>query len=279
LRTTERAQAEARAARRRWGAVDVAWAAFERDKRAVGSVLAGAVAFRVFIYLLPLFLSLVVLIGVVAGLDDDGPRRLGDELGMSSYVVDSVETAAEQSSRSLWVLVPLALWAVYSAGLGAAKVLRAIHALAWDQPLQRPRSGLRAAAITFLFALGAVAVVGLTQWARAHAPALGLGAVLAGIVPFVALWWLASRLLPHDPTAPWTALVPGGLLVGVSVWLAHLASALYLAHRVDSASQLYGSLGTAAALLAWLYLMGRVMVASAMLNATLWERRAPPPDP
>lgn len=277
MRTAERVQAEARAARRRWDAVDVAWAAFERDRRAVGSVLAGAVAFRVFIYLLPLFLSLVVLIGVVAGLDDDGPHEIGEELGMSAYVVDSVETAAEQSSRSLWVLVPLALWAVYSAGVGAAKVLRAVHALAWDQPLQRPRSGLATAAATFGVALGTLALIGLTQWARAHTPGLGLGAVLAGVVPFVAVWWVASRLLPHDPAAPWTALVPGALLVGVSAWLAHLASALYLAHRVESASQLYGSLGVAAALLAWLYLMGRLMVASAMLNATLWERRRASP--
>jgi len=36
---------------------------------------------------------------------------------------------------------------------------------------------------------------------------------------------------------------------------------------------LYGSLGVAAALLAWVYLLGRLMGASALPKATLWERR------
>ncbi len=109
---------------------------------------------------------------------------------------------------------------------------------------------------------------------------MGLVAALAGIVPFAALWWVISWLLPHDRRAPWTALVPGALLMGTGVWLAHLFSVYFLAHRVDKASNLYGSLGVAAALLAWLYLFGRMMVAAAMLNATLWERRSgPAPDP
>jgi membrane protein len=57
------------------------------------------------------------------------------------------------------------------------------------------------------------------------------------------------------------------------VWVAQLLSVYYLAHRVQRASELYGSLGTAAAILAWLYVVARLMVASAMLNAALWERR------
>ena len=272
-RTARRAMDRLHTARGRWTAVDVAWTAQERDHHAVGSVLAGAVAFRVFVYLLPLFLALLMLVGVVAGVDDDGPQRVGEELGMSAYVVDSVETAAEQSKRSLWILVPLTLWAVYTAGLGVAKVLRAVHAVACDQPVERPASNLATVAATFALALAALAAVGLTQWVRAQSSGVGLGAVLAGAAPFVGLWWLASRLLPHDRAAPALALLPGALLVGTGVWLAHLFSVLYLAHRVEKASELYGSLGVAAAILAWLYLVGRLMVASAMLNATLWERR------
>ena len=62
--------------------------------------------------------------------------------------------------------------------------------------------------------------------------------------------------------------------MGVAVWLAHSLSVYYLAHQVDRASELYGSLGVAAALLAWLYIVSRLMVASAMLNASRWEQRA-----
>jgi uncharacterized BrkB/YihY/UPF0761 family membrane protein len=270
-----RALDAAKAARRRWTPLDVAWTAQERDRRAVGNVLAGALAFRIFVYLLPLFLAVVVLIGVVAGFDDDGPRRLGDELGMSAYLADSVQTAAEQSKRSLWVLVPLALWAVYTAGVGAAKVLRAVHALAWGLPVERLRHNLAVAGVTFLVTLTALAMVGVTQWIRANVPGFGLGALLVSLAPLVALWWFVSALLPHDPDAPRTALLPGALMVGTGLWLAELFSVYVLARSIDKASELYGSLGVAAALLAWLYLLGRLMVASAMLNATLWERRQP----
>jgi hypothetical protein len=91
----------AESARRRWNVVDVAWTTQERDRRAVGSVLAGALAFRIFVYLLPLFQAVIVLIGLVAGFDDDGPRRLGSELGMSAYLADSVQSAARQSKVRL----------------------------------------------------------------------------------------------------------------------------------------------------------------------------------
>jgi uncharacterized BrkB/YihY/UPF0761 family membrane protein len=276
--TTDRVTAQLRAARARSRAVDLAWTAAERDRRTVGNVLAGAVAFRVFVFLLPLTLAVVVLVGVVAGIDRDGPSRVADTLGASGYLVDSVSTAAEESRRSLWVLVPLTLWAVYFGASGAAKVLRSIHALAWNQPPRRPSSGLATAAATFGLALATMVVLGLDQWARAHSPGLGIGAAVAGLVPLVGLWLLASWLLPHDPAAPWTALVPGAVIVGVGVWLGHLVSAFYLARRIDNAAELYGAMGVAASLLAWLYVLGRLMVASAMLNATLWERRSRP-DP
>jgi uncharacterized BrkB/YihY/UPF0761 family membrane protein len=79
-------------------------------------------------------------------------------------------------------------------------------------------------------------------------------------------------LLPHGD-APWTALIPGALLVGVGMGALNLVSVYWLSHRIQSASQLYGSLGVAAAILAWLYLVGRFIVASAMLNASIWEQR------
>jgi len=273
-RTVERTVATAEAARRRSRLVDLVWTAGERDRRAVGSVLAGALAFRIFVYLLPLFLAVLTLVGIVVGLDDGAPESVAGGVGLSTYVVQSVATASQQAHSNLWFLVPLSAWAVYSAGGATARVLHAIHTVAWGLPPTRMRSTAKAAGVTFLAAVAALVAVGAAQWVRHESPGLGLVAALAGILPFAALWWVISWLLPHDRRAPWTAFVPGALLMGTGVWLAHLFSVYFLAHRVDKASNLYGSLGVAAALLAWLYLFGRMMVAAAMLNATLWERRS-----
>jgi uncharacterized BrkB/YihY/UPF0761 family membrane protein len=278
--TVDRATTTAETARSRWTAVDVAFTVRDRDQRVVGSVLAGAIAFRLFVYLLPLFLAVVTLLGLLVSLDDAAPEEAGDGLGMSHYLVDSVATAARETNRSLWILVPVAGWAIYSAGVGAVKVLRAIHALAWGRPVERlSRSGV-AAVGAFGCAVAVLAVVAATQALRERSAGLGVGFSLGEVALLVALWWVVSHALPRDPDAGWWALLPGAVLVGVGAWGLHLLSVYFLARRVASASELYGSLGVAAALLAWLYLLGRLMVASAMLNATLWERRpGPEPEP
>jgi uncharacterized BrkB/YihY/UPF0761 family membrane protein len=270
----EAATETAESARRRYTAVDAAFAALERDRRTVGNVLAGAVAFRLFVFLLPLFLVVISILGIVSSVDAGAAGEVGDDLGMSSYLVDSVDDAAEESQRALWVLVPLALWATYTAGVGTVKVLRAIHALAWGQPIERLRRRWVAAVASFGFALALAAVAALTQAIRERSDLAGWAFVLLQLVFLTALWWGVSRTLPHDPGAGWLALLPGAVLVGFGAWALHVASVYVLARRVAKASDLYGSLGVAAALLRWLYLLGRLVVAAALLNATLWERRA-----
>jgi uncharacterized BrkB/YihY/UPF0761 family membrane protein len=277
--TAETALATLEGARRKSRAVDAAVRTYERDRDSVGSVLAGAVAFRLFAFLLPLTLGLVTLLGALQAVDESGPADVSRELGMSAYLIESVETAARDSHNALWVLVPVSLWAVYTGGRGIVKVLRAVHAIAWSQPRTRPPNGLVAALAAVGLGFATVAVLALLQAARAHGPGYGVVA-LGGFVPFALLWLATSLALPRDPRAGWTALLPGAILMGVAVWLAHFLSVYFLAHQVDRASELYGSLGVAAALLAWLYIVSRLMVASAMLNATRWEQRTgPPPAP
>ena len=52
---------------------------------------------------------------------------------------------------------------------------------------------------------------------------------------------------------------------------------LYFAGKLERSAGLYGGLGLAAVFLAWLYLLGRLMVAAVNLNATLWEAGHPEP--
>jgi membrane protein len=51
---------------------------------------------------------------------------------------------------------------------------------------------------------------------------------------------------------------------------------LYLPSRIARASQLYGTLGIAAALLVWLALIARLVVLGQVLNAVLAEPRQRP---
>jgi uncharacterized BrkB/YihY/UPF0761 family membrane protein len=46
----------------------------------------------------------------------------------------------------------------------------------------------------------------------------------------------------------------------------------YVSGKVSSSSALYGPLGAAVAILGWAYLVGRLAVASAVLNASLHRK-------
>ena len=79
-------------------------------------------------------------------------------------------------------------------------------------------------------------------------------------------------LLPHRDT-PWTALLPGAVLVGVGALGLQLVHGPLPRPRIGRSSELYGALGAATVILLWLYIIARLITLSAFLNATLWERR------
>ena len=101
----------------------------------------------------------------------------------------------------------------------------------------------------------------------------GLVLALLSVGVYAGIWFWLSLLLPHGD-APWTALIPGALLVGFGVQILHLVTVYYVTRRVSTSSSLYGPIGAAVAILGWAYLVGRLTVASAVLNVSLYNRNA-----
>src|SRR5918998_77013 len=116
-------------------------------------------------------------------------------------------------------------------------------------------------------------VIGAAGGVRDRLGTPGLLISLAATAAFFVLWLGLAWLLPHSDASP-AALIPGAVLVAVGVQVVHLGTALFVAGKVERAAETYGSLGVAFTLLVWLYVVSRVIVASAMLNAALWERPA-----
>jgi membrane protein len=97
----------------------------------------------------------------------------------------------------------------------------------------------------------------------------------AMIFIYAVAWFGLSLLLPHRD-APWTALLPGAAIVAVGLEGLHLVTVYYLSRKVSTSSDLYGPVGAAIGILLWAYLFGRLTVAAAVFNATLWHRRPEP---
>jgi uncharacterized BrkB/YihY/UPF0761 family membrane protein len=84
-------------------------------------------------------------------------------------------------------------------------------------------------------------------------------------VPFAA-WLIAARILPNRTTG-WLDLVPGATLVAVGLQAMNLFTAYFLGPKLTSATQFYGVFGIVTTILFWFYITGRLIIASATLNA------------
>lgn len=265
-------------ARPRFRAVDAAWEMWDRDRRKAATLLAGALVYRLFVWILPVSLLVVSLLGFVADTGARAPEDLARHSGVGAYTVGVIANAADQAKDSRWIVLGLALVGMAAAGSRAVRALRLSHALVWDVAPAKPRHAWEAVlALTGLtLAIGALAA---GSWkAREVSPGLGLGTLLVTGLAFAALWTVASWLLPHGD-APWWALVPGALLGAAGVQVMHLITVYYLAGKIHSSSKMYGSLGAAAAVLLWLSIFSRLVILAAGLNATLWHRRTHRPAP
>lgn len=250
--------------------VDVAVTSFERDNRVGGFLLAGAIAFRMFVYVLPMYLLVLVAAGALFEFSPEDPAEAAGSAGMTTYMADTIGDAAATSHKSLWLLIPVTLWALSSAGRALHKAIAAAHARAWGLtavPKAKPHL-VTAAVLGVAFAvLGGSRVVSALR----HGPLIPVAMALAAVYYF-GLWLLVSRSLPRAAGAGWQTLVPGAVLVALGTQALYLFNVLYLNRKIAAASQAYGALGLAGSVLLWLYLLGRLMVAAPVLNATLWER-------
>jgi uncharacterized BrkB/YihY/UPF0761 family membrane protein len=271
----EEGRTKLEAARPRVPAIDAALGTYERDRDAAAGLLAGALAYRFFITLLPLTLLLVVGLGYASAADQSAPADAAREFGISAAAATSVADSARASSGSRLVALLVGAGALLYAAWTAVRAVRLTHAIAWQLPERRwPRSTAAGLAYIGVVVLAGTITSG-SAWLREQIGTPGILVTLATTAIYFGIWLWASWHLPHGAVG-WKDLVPGAIVVAVGFQVLQLITFLYVSPRLDSATAAYGALGVALVLLLWLYLLGRLVVGSAILNATLSERRSPP---
>ena len=121
----------------------------------------------------------------------------------------------------------------------------------------------RSAAASLSFAGGAAGLVvaaGVVNTARVRHPGPGLLLWVLLVAVYGAVWLAASSALPHPPQVPLRGLVPGAILFAVGTEALHLLTVVWYGSKLEHSSELYGGLGAAVVLLAWLYLLGRLAI-------------------
>jgi uncharacterized BrkB/YihY/UPF0761 family membrane protein len=252
--------------------VRVAYDFYSRDKAFAGSLLAGGLSVKLFLWFLPFALSVVALFGSLSEQFDQPAEDLARQSGLAAVLAQLVADAVEETTRARWYLIVFGIVFLFWAGIGVVRAIALTSRLAWRMPTTPPVRKLYGS-------LGVIAIVVAilaVQWIRNRllggpvysdlilfAVAAG---VLAGIFLMLFMW------LPRPDGVPLTALVPGALLMTAGVLAIRLATLVYFAPRIGSAPSLYGGLGLSAVFLAWLYIISRLLVASISLNAAIWQR-------
>jgi membrane protein len=252
--------------------VDLGMALVERDSSIGGGLLAGALAYRLFVLLLPTALLLVSGLGLYADAADKSASAVAKDAGLHGLIAS--EVAATASGRRGWIVFVLMLPVVLYA---LAKLYRAVaiaHVIAWYGSGRGARTTPRGIGLLGLALVASVFAAELTGWVRRSNDVGGVAALAAYLAVVGCAWLLVSMQLPHRE-AGWVGLLPGACVVGVGLLAVNVFNVYVTTRIVENRANTYGALGIAAALLFSLVLVGRVIVISAELNASLHDRRAP----
>ena len=253
-------------------AVAVPLRAVEQNRRVAASVLAGGLAYRLFLWLLPVGL----LLGGALGLSNaESTEDAVKDGGLPGAITNAIGDAARSAHSDSWWLfavgVPLLLWA----GFSGAKAVQLVHALVWDEPPPKTRFLQGSVAFTGM-ACAAFATVALTWWVRGEWP--GILAPVITVAPLAGLWLWVSLHLPHRD-ASWRELVPGALLVSIGFQVLHAVIGSFLVPKLEKSTSLYGDLGATATFLFFMFVTAYLVVASAVLNRSLHDELSTKGDP
>lgn len=265
LKAAAEARLETERAHRSW--VRLIILSWERDRARAGALLAGGLAYRVFLWQLAASLVIVAIVGIFSIATEGDPSEVMRDVGLTASVASAIGAAAADAGTSSWWLLFLGLWGILWAGRGAARALQVVSRIAFETT-EPPRATATRASLTFnglMFAALATQTVaddrlGSQLWSRL------LVIVLTSVILFLLFVW-AMSLLPHGDRS-WRVVVPGAAVCAGSLLVMRVAVDLYFAGKVDRAEDIYGSIGIAVAILLALYLTARVFVLGVFGSAT-----------
>ena len=249
--------------------IDVALRIYRRDREAAGTVVSSAVAFRLFLFFVPFLLFVVGLLGFVANWV--AAEDLAKQTGITGSLAVQFDAALSQRDSSRWIATILGLFGMATAARSLGKALVSASCLAWRLPV-RARASMRiiGGLVGFVAGIGLVAVIANRIRADLGIAAAGFSFV-AAVVIYGLAWVALSMMLPRATNDP-GALLPGGVLVGLTIASMQAASQLYLPNQFARASALYGAIGISIVTLGWFFIVGRAMVVAMVLSAVINQR-------
>jgi uncharacterized BrkB/YihY/UPF0761 family membrane protein len=257
--------------------VEIGWRAFRRDQAVSGSVLASALTYRLFAWMLPLALLLVAGLGLLSQGGSGDSASYIEETGITGYFAQSVGDATTGMSGFARAALIVSTWFVLVyATYTLLRALRAMSAVTWGVPRTAMRDPVPKTLTLLALLLCVVAAATLTGRISELAGGFPAGWLVAAASLVVAptFYVLLCALVLPTGADRWTAHLPGAALVYLMVAAIHLFTVLILYPWVAHQKATYGVLGVAAGVLLSLFVVCRALVMATALNAVLQSPRS-----
>jgi uncharacterized BrkB/YihY/UPF0761 family membrane protein len=242
---------------------------YQRDREVAGTLVGSAIAFRLFLFFVPLLLFVIGVAGLLSNWVES--EDVLEETAVSGGMSEQIRYAFEQPGGTSWVAILFGFFGMATAGRTLSKVMMAASALAWRQPVT-----FKASVRVIGAFIGLVAGVGLlAAGVNRVRDEFGVGVTSVSFLAVFGLYtvaWIGIGTLLPRATADPSALVPGAVLVAATTAGMQVISQLYLPGKLGRASQLYGAIGTTIVTLGWFFILGRAIVLAMSINAIVYER-------
>lgn len=250
--------------------VDLAARLRDRSQQAFLAVMGAALALRLFLFVVPVMVSWVGLLVMVSG--RPGLQSFLDRSSIAGALASQIEEAIGPY-RSTGALVfatgaALTLWA----GRNLAVVLAACSAGAWRVDARHARMPLRSVlSVTGLVATVVVVNAIFNHLRREYGLAVGFMSLVTAAGVYALAWFFGMWSLPRA-TRDVSALVPGALLLGVTLSGLQWVMNYYLPARLERSSEMMGATAVAIVALGYFFIIGRFMAIGLVLNAVTYEK-------
>jgi hypothetical protein len=270
----QRAEAMGVDAKQRWltagedhATVGVIEGCYRRDQVAFGTVLGSAIALRLFLFIIPAYVMVISLVNVL---------RLGelfDHYLQSSVMTASMAVAMEGTTwwHSLWLFISFTFVSAW-AGKSLARVLATSSGVSWGLTMTQSKQKVAAMAAMVGVMFASVFASSIFNSIRSGTGVYVHVFVWASVLATFAVVWFAAMLtLPRGTTDP-GALIPGALLFGVGYTVLQWFMQFYLPRKIERTTDTFGQVATTIATLGNFFFVGRLMSASFVFTAVLYEQ-------
>ena len=246
-------------------------AIYQRYNQLNGRTTAAAITLYGFLALFALAVVAVAIVGFLSSGNDHVAADIVNWLGVTGTAAKVVTDAVDAASNSARVASVIGLVGLIWVGSSFAVAIAHAYNEAWRVPTRVNFERLKGlgwlGGAALLLAASSVVTAGL-----ATLPAFLAPLVLAvSLSVNTALWMWTSWVLPNRRVS-WRALLPAAMFGAVGLELLKVAGGYVVPLLVARSSGLYGTIGVVFALLAWLLVLGRLVVFVTVIEVDGWER-------